>query len=48
MISRIPQMRLGQMSDLDGALMLLAGNGSQYMTGSVITIDGGHTLPLVG
>ena len=47
MISRIPQQRLGQMSDLDGALLLLAGDGSQYMTGSVITIDGGHTLPLV-
>ena len=47
MISRIPQQRLGQMSDLDGALLLLAGDGSQYMTGSVITIDGGHTLPLI-
>ena len=47
MISRIPHQRLGQMSDLDGALLLLAGDGSQYMTGSVITIDGGHTLPLV-
>ena len=47
MISRIPQQRLGQMSDLDGALLLLSGDGSQYMTGSVITIDGGHTLPLV-
>ena len=48
MINRIPQQRLGQMSDLDGALLLLAGDGSKYMTGSVITIDGGHTLPLVG
>ena len=48
MIDRIPQQRLGQMSDLDGALLLLAGDGSKYMTGSVITIDGGHTLPLVG
>ena len=48
MIDRIPQQRLGQMSDLDGTLLLLAGDGSKYMTGSVITIDGGHTLPLVG
>lgn len=48
MVSRIPQKRLGQMTDLDGALLLLAGDGSAYMTGSVITIDGGHTLPLVG
>lgn len=48
MVSRIPQNRLGQPSELDGALLLLAGDGSAYMTGSVITIDGGHTLPLVG
>ncbi len=48
MISRIPQQRLGQPTDLDGALLLLAGDGSAYMNGSVITIDGGHTLPLVG
>jgi NAD(P)-dependent dehydrogenase (short-subunit alcohol dehydrogenase family) len=48
MVSKIPQKRLGQPSELDGALLLLAGDGSAYMTGSVITIDGGHTLPLVG
>lgn len=48
MVSRIPQRRLGLPEDLDGALLLLAGDGSAYMTGSVITVDGGHTLPLVG
>lgn len=48
MVRKIPQKRLGQPFELDGALLLLAGDGSAYMTGSVITIDGGHTLPLVG
>jgi NAD(P)-dependent dehydrogenase (short-subunit alcohol dehydrogenase family) len=47
MVRRIPQQRLGQASDLDGALLLLASDASAYMTGSVITVDGGHTLPLV-
>ncbi len=47
MIRRVPQQRLGQASDLDGPLLLLASDASAYMTGSVITVDGGHTLPLV-
>ncbi|PLC51612.1 2-deoxy-D-gluconate 3-dehydrogenase [Pollutimonas subterranea] len=42
MIKRIPQRRLGQVSDLDGALLLLASDASLYMTGSSIVIDGGH------
>jgi len=44
MIRRIPQRRLGRLSDLDGPLLLLAGDLSAYMTGSVLTIDGGHLL----
>ncbi|GAC1536111.1 MAG: SDR family oxidoreductase [Candidatus Velthaea sp.] len=44
MIQRIPQRRLGTFADLDGALLLLAGDSSAYMTGSVIEIDGGHLL----
>lgn len=44
MIKRIPQRRLGQLSDLDGALLLLASDLSRYMTGSVIAIDGGHLV----
>jgi len=46
LIRRIPQRRLGLASELDGPLLLLAGEGSTFMTGSVITVDGGHTLPL--
>ena len=39
---RIPQRRLGQIGDLDGALLLLASDASAYMTGSSIVVDGGH------
>lgn len=42
LIRRIPQRRLGQLSDLEGPLMLLAGDASRYMTGSVLAVDGGH------
>jgi 3-oxoacyl-[acyl-carrier protein] reductase len=41
---RIPQRRVGAESDLDGAIMLLASNASRYMTGSVVTVDGGFLL----
>ena len=41
---RIPQRRVGAESDLDGAILLLASNASRYMTGSVITVDGGFLL----
>ena len=46
LIKRIPQRRLGQVEDLDGVLLLLASDASQYMTGSVITIDGGQSVSL--
>lgn len=39
--SRIPMRRLGAPDDLDGALLLLASDASRYMTGSVVTVDGG-------
>ncbi|UEM23945.1 glucose 1-dehydrogenase [Skermanella mucosa] len=44
LIRRIPQRRLGQASDLDGPLLLLASDGSRYMTGSVLAVDGGHLV----
>lgn len=44
LIARIPQQRLGQMSDLDGPLLLLCSDTSRYMTGSVIAVDGGHLV----
>ncbi|MFO0997950.1 MAG: glucose 1-dehydrogenase [Alphaproteobacteria bacterium] len=42
LIARIPQKRIGQPEDLDGALLLLASDASRYMTGSNIVVDGGH------
>jgi 3-oxoacyl-[acyl-carrier protein] reductase len=44
LIKGIPQRRLGHESDLDGAILLLASNASRYMTGSVVTVDGGFLL----
>ncbi|MEQ8332465.1 glucose 1-dehydrogenase [Nisaea sp.] len=44
MIKTIPQRRLGQPDDLDGALLLLASDQGAYMTGSLITVDGGFVL----
>jgi NAD(P)-dependent dehydrogenase (short-subunit alcohol dehydrogenase family) len=41
---RIPQRRIGAESDLDGAILLLASQASRYMTGSVVTVDGGFLL----
>ncbi|NQW08305.1 MAG: glucose 1-dehydrogenase [Alphaproteobacteria bacterium] len=44
MIKGIPQRRLGQPDDLDGAILLLASDASRYMTGSVVTVDGGFLV----
>ena len=44
LIERIPHRRLGQLEDLDGSLLLLASDASRYMTGTVVTVDGGHTI----
>ncbi|MCI5074734.1 SDR family oxidoreductase [Oricola sp.] len=40
---RIPMRRLGRPDDLDGALLLLASDASRYMTGTVLTVDGGFS-----
>lgn len=42
LIARIPQRRLGRLSDLDGPLKLLCSDEAAYMTGSIIAVDGGH------
>ncbi len=42
MIRRVPQRRTGEMSDLDGPLLLLASDASAYITGTCIPVDGGH------
>ncbi|MFC0239898.1 glucose 1-dehydrogenase [Rhodopseudomonas telluris] len=44
LLKSIPQRRVGHESDLDGAILLLSSNASRYMTGSVVTVDGGFLL----
>ena len=44
LIERIPQQRLGQLEDLDGSFLFLASEASRYMTGTVVTVDGGHMV----
>jgi NAD(P)-dependent dehydrogenase (short-subunit alcohol dehydrogenase family) len=43
-VKRIPQRRLGQPGDLDGALMLLLSDAASYITGAVLAVDGGHLV----
>ena len=38
----IPMKRIGDLSELGGPLLLLASNAGSYMTGSIITVDGGQ------
>lgn len=45
MIAHVPFRRLGQVGELDGPLLLLASGAGSFMTGSVLTVDGGHLLP---
>ena len=43
MIKAIPMRRVADPSELDATLLLLAGPGGSFITGSVVTVDGGHT-----
>ena len=44
MVARVPMRRFGNLPDLDGPLLLLASDAGRFMTGSVITVDGGQLL----
>lgn len=39
--ARIPQSRFGEASELVGAAIFLAGDASSYMTGAIVSVDGG-------
>jgi gluconate 5-dehydrogenase len=41
---RIPLGRPGEMSDLDGALLLLASDAGRYITGQTLLVDGGISV----
>jgi NAD(P)-dependent dehydrogenase (short-subunit alcohol dehydrogenase family) len=44
MIGRIPMRRVGRLADLDAPFRLLALGQSQYLTGAVLAVDGGHSV----
>ena len=46
LIETIPMRRVGEVEDLDGALLLLASRASRFMTGATLVVDGGHILVL--
>jgi gluconate 5-dehydrogenase len=41
LVDRIPLRRPGQPSDLDGAIVFLASDASEYITGQTLLVDGG-------
>jgi NAD(P)-dependent dehydrogenase (short-subunit alcohol dehydrogenase family) len=47
LVRRIPLRRIAQAPDLDGALLFLASPASAYVTGAVISVDGGHGVAAI-
>lgn len=45
---KLPLGRYGEVDDLDGAFLFLASEGSSWMTGSTVVVDGGHILTAGG
>ncbi|MEM1306910.1 MAG: SDR family oxidoreductase [Pseudomonadota bacterium] len=48
LLAGVPMKRAGNLDELNGPLLLLASDAGRFMTGSVITVDGGHRLAMGG
>jgi NAD(P)-dependent dehydrogenase (short-subunit alcohol dehydrogenase family) len=46
LMAKVPMARHGALAELDGPLLLLASDAGSYMTGSVLTVDGGSLLSM--
>ena len=46
LLAKVPMKRHGDLAELDGPLLLLASDAGAYMTGSIITVDGGTLLSM--
>jgi NAD(P)-dependent dehydrogenase (short-subunit alcohol dehydrogenase family) len=44
LLSSVPMGRAGTFSEIEGPLLLLASDAGAFMTGSVVTVDGGHMV----
>ncbi|ANK81446.1 MAG: short-chain dehydrogenase [Rhizobiales bacterium NRL2] len=43
-LARFPRPRVGEPADLDGALLLLAGEEGRFMNGSIVSVDDGFAI----
>ncbi len=46
LIAKVPQARIGEPHELDGALLLLASDAGSFITGATIPVDGGALLAM--
>jgi len=46
MLAKVPMARAGAVEELDGPLLLLASDAGSFMTGTILTVDGGHLLSM--
>jgi NAD(P)-dependent dehydrogenase (short-subunit alcohol dehydrogenase family) len=44
LLANVPMGRAGAFRDIEGPLLLLASDAGAFMTGSIVTVDGGHVV----